>query len=170
MLDIIYIFAGKYNIFRVMRIIKNRPGFQAGILFLSVLLTLNACKKETDPFDYLQLIGKWEMVSENCKEIIEGELIYDETYLYDAGQTFLEFRSDGNGATFEKDSLVSNFQWSRAGNTINIDTDDLGMFSSFTIQALDQDMLGYRVITEEDLDPEAEYLSFCDYNLSRVED
>jgi hypothetical protein len=140
------------------------------VLLLSVLMTFSTCKKVQDPFDYLQLIGKWEMVSENCKEFIDGELIFDETHLYDAGQTFLELRSDGTGSTLEKDSLIITFQWSRSGNTINIDTDNLGMYSSFSIQALDQNMLGYRVNTEEDLDPETTYLSFCDYTLSRVED
>jgi hypothetical protein len=163
-------FCGIYNIFREMREIRNRPGRFIAMLSLSALMMFNTCRKVKDPFDYIQLIGKWEMVSENCKEIIDGELIYDETVLYEAGQTFLEFKSDGNGATYEKESLVSTFQWSRAGNTININTDDSGMFSSFSIQALDQDMLSYRVNIEEDLDPELEYISFCDYSLSRVED
>lgn len=139
--------------------------------FFSLLLAFNACKKETDLFDYIQLIGKWEMDSESCKEYFNGELAYDQTTTYEPGSTFLEFRSDGTGATFDRDSLVITFEWSRSDNTINIDSDNQGMISAFTIQSLDQNMLEYRVnVTEELDDPEAEYLSFCDYALHRVGD
>ena len=148
------------------RKIQARKGI---VLFLlSALLAISACKKVEDPFDYLQLIGKWEMVSENCKEYLEGELILDDTRMYVPGQTFFEFRSDGTGATFDVDRLVIEFGWARNGNLVNIDTEDTGLFESFTIQALDQETLEIRAVLGEDPDPEVEYLSFCDYSLTRA--
>jgi hypothetical protein len=154
-----------------MSIREKRPGPGIYALLFLLLLAFNACKKEKDLFDYLQLIGKWEMESETCKEYFDGELAYDQTSTYEPGSTFLEFRSDGTGATFDRDSLVLSFEWSRSDNTININSDNPGMISAFTILSLDQYMLEYRVrVTEELDDPEAEYLSFCDYTLQRVED
>jgi hypothetical protein len=168
--NIIYIFAGR-PAFSKMSTGKKLSGKRICMLVFSMLMTFTACKKEQDAFDYLQLIGKWEMVSENCREYIEGELLFDETNLYDAGQTFLEFKSDGTGATYEKDSLVVSFTWTRNGATINIETDNIGLFERFTIQSVDPDMLAFRVNIEEDLDPAlTEYLSFCDYVLSRAGD
>jgi hypothetical protein len=153
-----------------MNIRKIQPGKGIIVLLLSVLMAISACKKVEDPFDYVQLIGKWEMVSENCKEYMEGELLLDETRMYVAGQTFFEFRSDGTGATFDQDRIVVEFGWTRNGNLINIDTEDTGLFESFTIQALDQEILEIRAEIEEDMDPEMEYLSFCDYSLTRAPD
>jgi hypothetical protein len=153
-----------------MNIRKIQPGTGLIVLLFSVLMFFSACKKVEDPFDYLQLIGKWEMVTENCKEYLEGELILDDTRMYVPGQTFFEFRSDGTGATFDQDRLVIEFGWARNGNLINIDTEDTGLFESFTIQALDQETLEIRAVLEEDPDPEVEYLSFCDYSLTRAPD
>lgn len=166
--DIIYIFAAHHQ-FGKMNIRKIQAGNGIILFLLSAMMAFSACKKVEDPFDYQQLIGKWEMVSENCKEYLEGELILDDTRMYVAGQTFFEFRSDGTGATFDQDRLVVEFGWKRNGNLINIDTEDTGLFESFTIQALDQEMLGIRVILEEDPDPETEYLSYCDYSLTRAQ-
>lgn len=70
-----------------MRIGINGPVINGFMFFVSFLLVFNACEKQRDPFDYIQLIGKWEMQSENCKELLGGELLFDETYTYQPGHS-----------------------------------------------------------------------------------
>jgi hypothetical protein len=79
-------------------------------------------------------------------------------------------RTGNNGPIINEFILFVSFEWYRSDNTIHIDSDDPGLISSFTIQSLDQQMLVYRVRIYEKLEQEGmEYISTCDYTLSRVE-
>ena len=142
------------------------------ILVLSFAVLLCTCKKETDAFDYLQLIGKWEMVTEYCKEYFEGELVLEDSYAFDPGEMFIEFRSDGTGYTSDEDTTYFNsFEWSRNDTRININSEEADMISGFNILSLDQNMLVYLVDTYEDQGQGViDYLYTCQYTLSKVND